>query len=309
MTFQTWLIPTYTSLQMILKFLTQLVRKKIKLNYKVTLNKLSQWSDTWLLKFHSDKCKHMHIGKPGPEPDSKYTLKSTILQKVTEEKDIGVIIDAELNFEKHISEKVNKANSMFALLRRTFQYLDTDTFVPLYKTLVRTHLEFASSVWHPYKIKYVDMIENVQRRATKQLPGLKNLTYSERLQKLKLPSLNFRRVRGDMIELYKTLNGKYDKEAAQFVKLWKDMTTRTGSRGNSLKIFPQRARTELRRNAFALRVVKTWNTLPEIIVTSPTTNTFKNRLDKYWKNQTMMYEDYKSPITGSGEDLDIETDD
>ena len=152
------------------------------------------------------------------------------------------------------------------------------------------------------------MIEIVQRRATKQLPGLKNLTYSERLQKLKLPSLNFRRVRGDMIELYKTLNGKYDKEAAQFVKLWKDMTTRTGVRGNSLKIFPQRARTELRRNAFALRVVKTWNTLPEIIVTSPTTNTFKNRLDKYWKNQTMMYEDYKSPIVGSGGDLHIETD-
>lgn len=85
----------------------------------------------------------MHIdGKPGPEPD-KYTLKSTILQKVTEEKDIGVIIDSELNFEKHISEKVNKANSMFALLRRTFQYLDTDTFVPIYKTLLKTHLEFA----------------------------------------------------------------------------------------------------------------------------------------------------------------------
>ncbi|XP_071145673.1 uncharacterized protein [Mytilus edulis] len=153
------------------------------------------------------------------------------------------------------------------------------------------------------------MIENVQRRATKQLPGLNNLTYSERLQKLKLPSLNFRRVRGDMIELYKILNGQYDKEAAQFVKLWKDMTTRTGVRGNSLKIFPQRARTELRRNAFALRVVRKWNTLPEIIVTSPTTNTFKNRLEKYLKNQTMVYEDYKSKITESREDLDIaETD-
>ncbi|XP_071152112.1 uncharacterized protein [Mytilus edulis] len=251
----------------------------------------------------------MHIGKPGPEPDSKYTLKSTILQKVTEEKDIGVIIDAELNFEKHISEKVNKANSMFALLRRTFQYLDTDTFVPLYKTLVRTHLEFASSVWHPYKIKYVDMIENVQRRATKQLPGLKNLTYSERLQKLKLPSLNFRRVRGDMIELYKTLNGKYDKEAAQFVKLWKDMdNTNRVTRQQSENISTE-SKNRIKEECLCSTSVKTWNTLPEIIVTSPTTNTFKNRLDKYWKNQTMMYEDYKSPITGSGEDLDIETDD
>ena len=62
----------------------------------------------------------MHIGKPGPEPDIKYTLKSKQLQQATEEKDIGVIIDSELNFDRHISEKVNKANSMFALLRRTF---------------------------------------------------------------------------------------------------------------------------------------------------------------------------------------------
>ena len=89
-----------------------------------------------------------------------------------------------------------------------------------------------------------------------------------------------------MIELYKILNGKYDKEAAQFVKLWKDMTTRTGVRGNSLNIFLQRARTGLRRNAFALRVMRTWNTLPDNIVTSRTTNTFKNRLDKYCKSKT-----------------------
>ena len=82
------------------------------------------------------------------------------------------------------------------------------------------------------------MIENVQRRATKQLPGLKNLSYPERLRKLKLPTLTFRRIRGDMIELYKILSGKYDWEAATFVKLWKDMTSRTGLRGNSLKIFP-----------------------------------------------------------------------
>ena len=75
---------------------------------------------------------------------------------------------------------------------------------PLYKTLVRTHLEFASSVWHPYKSKYIEMIENVQRIATKQLPGLKNLSYPERLRKLKLPTLTLKRIRGDMIELQNT---------------------------------------------------------------------------------------------------------
>lgn len=271
------------------------------------LNKLSDWSDTWLLKFHPDKCKHMHIGKPGPDPDLRYTLKSKQLEHVKEEKDIGVIIDSELNFDRHISEKVNKANSMFALLRRTFQFLDATSFVPLYKSLVRTHLEFASSVWHPYKAKHLDMIENVQRRATKQLPGLKELSYPERLKKLKLPTLSFRRIRGDMIELYKIFNGKYDREAAPFVKLWKDMTARTGVRGNSLKIYPQRARTELRKNSFAIRVAKTWNQLPESVVTAPTTNTFKNRLDKFWKNQEILFDDYKAKITGSGVESDAET--
>ena len=87
-----------------------------------------------------------HIGKPGPDPDNQHKLKTTTLEKATEEKDIGVIIDSDLSFERHISEKVNKANCMFALLRRTFQFLDTEFFAPLYKTLVRTHLEFASSV-------------------------------------------------------------------------------------------------------------------------------------------------------------------
>ena len=107
-----------------------------------------------------------YIGKPGSDPDNQFKLKTITLQKATEEKDIGVIIDSDLSFERRISEKVNKANCIFVLLRRTFQFLDTEFFVPLYKTLVRTHLEFASSVWHPYKSKYIEMIENVQRRAT-----------------------------------------------------------------------------------------------------------------------------------------------
>ena len=73
------------------------------------------------------------------------------LEKVIEEKDIGVVIDSDLTFEKHINEKVNKANQMFATLRRTFQFMDKSTFVQLYISLVRTHLDYASSVWAPFK--------------------------------------------------------------------------------------------------------------------------------------------------------------
>ena len=70
-------------------------------------------------------------------------------------------------------------------------------------------------------------LEGVQRRATKQIPGLKDLPYPERLKTLKLPSLSFRRLRGDMIEVYKILSGKYDKEACSILKLWKDMAPRS----------------------------------------------------------------------------------
>ena len=62
------------------------------------------------------------------------------------------------------------------------------------------------------------------------------------------------------------MSGKYDREAAPFVKLWKDTTSRTGVRGNSLKIFPQRACTEIRKNSFALRIAKTWNCLPDSVI-------------------------------------------
>jgi hypothetical protein len=118
------------------------------------LVKLEKWSDTWLLKFHPEKCKHMNIHRTPKEDEGKYNLLGQEISKVKDEKDIGVVIDEELSFDKHICEKVNKANSIFAVLR-TFRSLNADIFLPLYKTLVRTHLDYASSVWAPYKKKYI----------------------------------------------------------------------------------------------------------------------------------------------------------
>ncbi|XP_069105880.1 uncharacterized protein [Argopecten irradians] len=218
--------------------------------------------------------------------------------KTDKEKDIGVTIDNELTFDNHISEKVNKANQIFGLLRRTFNFMNSKSFIPLYKSLVRTQLDYASSVWAPFKVKDIDRLEAVQRRATKSLPGMGNLTYPERLRILKLPTLSYRRARGDMIELYKMINGIYDKEACTFIQLWKDVAERHSNRGNSKMLFPQQAKTQLRSNAFKIRTVKLWNSLPESVVSAPNINTFKNRLDKNWQNQDIVY-NYKGNITGS----------
>ena len=75
--------------------------------------------------------------------------------------------------------------------------------VPLFISFVRPHLEYANAVWHPYKKKHIRLIEKVQRHFTKKISGLANLKYPQKLAKLNLPSLEFRQIRGGMIELYK----------------------------------------------------------------------------------------------------------
>ena len=137
------------------------------------------------------------------------------LSKSCCEKDIGVFIDNNLKFDIHINNIVNKANKILAVTRKTFECIDDEIFCLIFKGLVRPHLEYAAPVWSPHLIKHKDMLENVQRRATKMVPGLRELSYGERLKKLKLPTLAYRRVRGDMIQVFKLTHEKigYDKSA------------------------------------------------------------------------------------------------
>ena len=159
------------------------------------LDYLTSWSSKWLLWFHPDKCNLIHVGKTIQQEyayNQKIDNTAYELGGIEEQKVIGVINDSNLEFDKHINQKINKANSIMAVIRRSFTTLNQHNFVPLYKALVRSHLDYAISIWSPYKQKYKDAIENVQRRATKQLPGMKNIPYEERLQRLKLPTLAYR---------------------------------------------------------------------------------------------------------------------
>ena len=103
------------------------------------------------------------------------------------------------------------------LYKALFIHLDEEMFLNLYKALLRPHLEYANFIWHPIKIKDITAIENVQKWATKYLLSLKGLSCEERLQKLKLPTLRYRRLRGDMIETYKLMTGKYDYEIVDMI--------------------------------------------------------------------------------------------
>jgi ribonuclease P/MRP protein subunit RPP40 len=131
---------------------------------------------------------------------------SVLLQHQYIIKDLGVLIDSNLSFDEHIHDKINVANKMLGIIRRNFVDLDKNSFILLYKSLVRSHLEYAGSVWNPYKKGLIRDIEAIQKRATKLIRNCKSMEYTNRLKWLELPTLKYRRFRGDMLELYKILN-------------------------------------------------------------------------------------------------------
>ena len=130
----------------------------------------------------------------------RYVVYGNEIEHVFDEKDLGITIDSDLKFEEHISRKVKVANAIVGQMRRSFSYLDCDTFKRIFVAFVRPHLEYGEAVWSPHLVKNIDAIENVQIRVTKLVDGLSELDYSERLKKLDLPTLAYRRTRGDIID-------------------------------------------------------------------------------------------------------------
>ena len=116
------------------------------------------------------------------------------------EKDITVIFDNNLLFNSHITATVNKCQGILA-----FSFLDENILTLLYAALIRPIVEYSNVIWAPHLKKHINMIEGIQRRATR-IPTLSNLSYPERLDKLNLFSLSYRRRRGDLIQVYKIMH-------------------------------------------------------------------------------------------------------
>ncbi len=139
----------------------------------------------------------------------------------------------------------------------------------------------------PYKIKDIEEIEKVQRRATKLVHGLQNLEYEERLRRLDLPSLSFRRLRGDMIETFKIMKEIYDPRVSPVLQR---ASHTEHLRGHQWKLFQHRANHNLRKNFFTVRIVNTWNSLPQHVVEADNIKIFERRLDKFWMNHPLKFQ-------------------
>ena len=166
---------------------------------------------------------------------------------------------------------------MLGLINRKIKHKSKDIIVRLYKALVRPHVEYCIQAWNPYQRKDIQLIEGVQRRALKLINVFRHISYEERLARTGLTTLEERRVRGDLIEVYKIVNGIDKLEFDRFF----NKSTASALRGHSCKLYKERARLDVRKHFFANRVINNWNLLPEYVVSAPSVNCFKNRYDAF----------------------------
>ena len=165
------------------------------------LNKLIEWSEKSQMLFNFGKCKCLHTGH-GNE-DAQYTMGDTVLNTTLKEKDLGLTIRADMKVSEQCGIAAVKGNQILGLIRRNIVFKEKELIIPLYKTIVRLHLEYCIQAWRPYRKKDIDMLE---RRATKTIQKLRNISYEMRLKECGLTTLETRRLRGDQIQVFKILN-------------------------------------------------------------------------------------------------------
>lgn len=189
---------------------------------------------------------------------TKFHIGNEYLPTVTSVRDLGITIDNNLKFTPHINDIVRKATVRAKLIMKCFHSRDTATLLRAFKTYVRPILEFNSPVWSPRFIKDINLIENVQRRFTKYLPGMFDKSYDERLTTLNLDKLEARRIKTDLITTYKILFGHITIDSGKFFRIKNYNITR----GHKYKLITTNAHCDTFRYSFTQRIVSLWNSLP-----------------------------------------------
>ena len=218
------------------------------------LHAIEGWSDLWGMFFSASKCKYPSISKMKKPMNLSYQFGNNILAKIQCEKDLGVLVNSKLSWHDHIINKVNTANKVLRLIRRScgsrviadvikklYVHLarphrdyacqvlglikrscrdlrDVSTLRTLYCTLVRSQLEYGSVVWSPFTARNITKLERVQRRATKSILKTDD-DYDVRISKLNLLSLaNIDDFFLMYSFFYKALNGYIDIDMSAYIQ-------------------------------------------------------------------------------------------
>ena len=235
------------------------------------LDTVTNFCNAWQLNINNSKCEVIHFGLNNPS--QIYNVNGNVVPEKSSYKDLGVTISSDLSFSKHYDNICKVAYFRMKQIDLSFACKEVPFRLFMYLTYIRPILETSSQVWSPYLIQDIDKIEKVQRRFTKYLPGLRNMSYSSRLVYLEIDSLEKRRIINDLCFVYKLLNNFVDMDFNRFFTL-----NRRNTRGHRMKITVNYSRVNNRKYFFVNRIISIWNNLPANVVESSSISTFKSRL-------------------------------
>ena len=158
-----------------------------------------------MLPLNIQKCVVLHLGNNNPR--TAYHIGNHQIKPVRQYSDLGIMITSNLSWSSQTCMAAQKANSALFLIMKAFPHPDSQTAVKLYVTYVRPHLEYLVPLWSSLLVKDKVLLEKIQRRATRWALGSKDTPYEERLAVLKLPKLDARRNRADLIQLFRLVRG------------------------------------------------------------------------------------------------------
>ena len=241
------------------------------------IDRIFEWSKDWQMEFNINKCHIMRMGKSKYRPCKEYKLGEDKIEEVSEERDLGVIIQNNLSPEKHINKLFGKTYSMLQSIGLSFHYLDEEMMKKILTTLIRPQLEYAAVIWSPYMKKHVKKIERIQRLGTRMIPGFKEIPYEERLKELELVTLEERRTRGDMITIYKIVNKIDILDREDLIKI----DPSNYLRGHERRIKKDACTSDVKKYSFPHRGIEVWNGLRGEIVNATSVSQMKEHFDKY----------------------------
>ncbi|KFV44851.1 hypothetical protein N328_07486, partial [Gavia stellata] len=237
------------------------------------LDRLEEWAHVNIMRFNKAKCKVLHLGWGNSW--YQYSLGDEGIESSPAEKDLGVLVDEKLDMSWQCALTAQKANRILSCIKQSMASRLREVILPHYSALVRPHLEFCVQLWSPQYRKDMDLLEWVQRRATKMIRRMEHFSYEERLRELGLFSLEKRRLQGHLIAAFQYLKGTYKKDGDKYFS--RPCSDRT--RSNGFKLEEGRLSLDIRKEFFTMRVVKHRNRLPLEVVDAPSLEKFKVMLD------------------------------